>query len=61
MKLINFVSPLHFKKYRYRCSICNKDLLVNETIVDTGIGMAKFNNEFGWDMLSLSISLMENG
>lgn len=44
MKLMIFISPLHFEEYRYRCSVCNKELLVNEAIVDAGIGMEKFNN-----------------
>ncbi|GJQ50843.1 hypothetical protein KsCSTR_25710 [Candidatus Kuenenia stuttgartiensis] len=34
------------EEYKYRCSVCNKELLVNEAIVDAGIGMAKFNNEY---------------
>jgi len=34
------------KEYNYRCSVCRTELLVNEAIIDTGIGMAKFQNEY---------------
>ena len=33
------------KEYNYRCSVCGTELLVNEAIIDAGIGMAKFNKE----------------
>ena len=31
------------KEYNYRCSVCGTELLVNEAIIDAGIGMSKFN------------------
>ena len=34
------------KEYNYRCSVCGTQLLVNEAIIDVGIGMAKFQNEY---------------
>jgi hypothetical protein len=34
------------KEYKYRCSVCKTELLVNEAIIDAGIGMAQFNNEY---------------
>ena len=34
------------KEYNYRCSVCGTELLVNEAIIDAGIGMAKFNKEY---------------
>jgi len=34
------------KEYKYRCSECGTKLFVNEAIIDAGIGMAKFNNEY---------------
>lgn len=33
-------------EYKYRCPVCETELLVNEAIIDAGIGMAKFNNEY---------------
>lgn len=33
-------------EYSYRCSICGEELMVNEAIIDAGIGWAKFNNEY---------------
>ena len=30
----------------YRCPVCGTELLVNEAIIDVGIGMAKFQNEY---------------
>ena len=33
------------EEYNYRCSACGTELLVNEAIIDAGIGMAKFNKE----------------
>ncbi len=33
-------------EYPYRCTVCGMDLLVNEVIIDAGIGMAKFQNEY---------------
>jgi hypothetical protein len=29
-------------EYPYRCPVCGTELLVNEAIIDVGIGMAKF-------------------
>ena len=34
------------KEYNYRCPLCKTEIKVNEAIVDVGIGMAKFNNEY---------------
>ena len=34
------------KEYNYRCSVCGTELLVNEAIIDAGMGMAKFNKEY---------------
>ena len=34
------------REYNYRCSVCGMELLVNEAVIDAGIGMAKFNNEY---------------
>lgn len=34
------------KEYNYRYSMCGIELLVNEVVVDAGIGMAKFNKEY---------------
>ncbi len=34
------------EEYDYRCTICGERLLVNEAIIDVGIGMAKFNNDY---------------
>ena len=33
-------------EYPYRCLVCEMELLVNEAIIDVGIGMAKFQNEY---------------
>jgi len=33
-------------EYKYRCSVCSTELLVNEAIIDAGIGMAQFNGEY---------------
>jgi hypothetical protein len=33
-------------EYPYRCAGCGTELLVNEAIIDAGIGMAKFQNEY---------------
>ena len=33
-------------EYPYRCPVCSTELLVNEAIIDVGIGMAKFQNEY---------------
>ena len=30
----------------YRCTVCGTEVLVNEAIIDAGIGMAKFRNEY---------------
>jgi hypothetical protein len=30
------------EEYLYRCPVCGTELLVNEAIIDVGIGMAKF-------------------
>ncbi len=32
--------------YPYRCPVCGTALLVNEAIIDVGIGMATFQNEY---------------
>lgn len=34
------------KGYNYRCLVRGIELLVNEAIIDAGIGMVKFNNEY---------------
>jgi len=34
------------KEYNYRCSVCKTELLVNEAIIDVGIGMAKIEKEY---------------
>jgi ribosomal protein S27E len=34
------------EEYKYRCSVCGTELMVNEAIIDAGIGMAQFNNEY---------------
>ena len=33
-------------EYLYRCSVCGEEMLVNEAIIDVGIGMAKFQHEY---------------
>ena len=33
-------------EYLYRCAICGEETLVNEAIIDAGIGMAKFQREY---------------
>ena len=33
-------------EYLYRCSVCGEEMLVNEAIIDVGIGMAKFQREY---------------
>ena len=33
-------------EYPYRCTVCGMEVLVNEAIIDAGIGMAKFRNEY---------------
>jgi ribosomal protein S27E len=33
-------------EYLYRCPACGTELLVNEAIIDVGIGMAKFQHEY---------------
>jgi hypothetical protein len=33
-------------EYPYRCAVCGTELLVNEAIIDVGIGMAKFQREY---------------
>lgn len=33
-------------EYPYRCPVCGTELLVNEAIIDAGIGMAKFQNDY---------------
>jgi ribosomal protein S27E len=33
-------------EYLYRCAVCGGELLVNEAVIDVGIGMAKFQNEY---------------
>ncbi len=33
-------------EYLYRCPVGGTELLVNEAIIDVGIGMAKFQNEY---------------
>ena len=34
------------EEYLYRCAVCRTELLVNEAIIDAGIGMAKFRKEY---------------
>lgn len=34
------------EEYQYRCTECGTELLVNEAIIDAGIGMGKFHNEY---------------
>ncbi len=31
------------REYPYRCPVCGTELLVNEAIIDVGMGMAKFH------------------
>src|SRR6266446_1600678 len=33
-------------EYLSRCSVCGEEMLVNEAIIDVGIGMAKFQHEY---------------
>src|SRR5436305_14501961 len=33
-------------EYPYRWPVCGTELLVNEAIIDAGIGMAKFQNDY---------------
>jgi hypothetical protein len=33
-------------EYPYRCAVGGTELLVNEAIIDAGIGMAKFQTEY---------------
>jgi len=33
-------------EYPYRCPVCDTALLVNEAIIEVGIGMAKFQNAY---------------
>ena len=33
-------------EYLYRCAVCGKEMLVNEAIIDVGIGMAKFQRAY---------------
>jgi hypothetical protein len=33
-------------EYLYRCPVCGLELLVNEAIIDVGIGMAKFQQAY---------------
>ena len=33
-------------EYPYRCPVCGTELLVNEAIIDVGIGMAKFQHAY---------------
>jgi predicted nucleic-acid-binding Zn-ribbon protein len=33
-------------EYPYRCTVCGTAVLVNEAIIDAGIGMAKFRNAY---------------
>lgn len=33
-------------EYKYRCPRCGEETLVNEAIIDVGIGMAKFQGEY---------------
>lgn len=32
--------------YKYRCSVCETEIEINEAVIDAEIGMAKFNNEY---------------
>jgi hypothetical protein len=32
-------------EYPYRCTVCGTEVLVNEAMIDAGIGMAQFRNE----------------
>src|SRR2546423_3250235 len=34
------------EEYLYRCSVCGEEMLVNEAIIDVGMGMAKFQREY---------------
>ena len=34
------------EEYKYRCSVCRTELMINEAIIDAGIGMAQFHNEY---------------
>jgi hypothetical protein len=47
-------------EYPYRCPVCGAELLVNEAIIDVGIGMAKFQKRSTipglcprWDVLDV--------
>ena len=33
-------------EYPYHCMVCGTEVLVNEAIIDAGIGMAKCRNEY---------------
>ena len=33
-------------EYPYRCTVCGTELLVNEAVIDAGIGIAQFRNEY---------------
>ena len=33
-------------EYLYRCPVCGTELLVNEAIIEVGIGMAQFQKEY---------------
>ena len=34
------------EEYLYRCGVCGEEMLVNEAIIDVGIGMAKFQRAY---------------
>jgi len=40
--------------YKYRCSVCETEIEINEAVIDAEIGMAKFNNDYDeWYMPKL--------
>jgi hypothetical protein len=43
-------------EYPYRCTVCGTEVLVNEAIIDAGIGMAKFRNEYQELMVRSNVS-----
>jgi hypothetical protein len=44
------------EEYRYRCSVCGEELLVNEAIIDVAIGMATFRGEYQGGMPTIGCS-----
>jgi hypothetical protein len=44
------------EEYRYRCSACSAEMLVNEAIIDVAIGAAKFRGEYTGGMPTIGCS-----